>query len=273
MAKFVYYWKTPDNVRHTGEIDARDRDEAFALLRGKGIRAIKVEPKGWIEGRGMGVRKRVVVGLVILTAIIAGVCAYFFGSVGSRESNSGTTGEDDRTIVKYTEATLLERQEIPGNRTRITHVPTNLFSFAAERFLARYAEPGRPLPEKTGPVPADEDFLACLKSPIMIASNDFTEYVDLKRIVTGMKRELRYYLNGGGTVSGYIEELQKRQTMEIAQRAKAAKRLEELMSNQKEAYAFWLRANAMLESMGIYPLPPTPSIRMYQQMHPFEEGL
>ena len=273
MAKFVYYWKTPDNVRHAGEIDARDRDQVFALLRAQGIRAIKVEPKGWIEGRGMGVRKRVVVALVVMTAVAVGLCVYFLGIAGRPKVEATDGGADGtKSSVTKREATLLERQEIPGDRSRVTNAPTNLFSFAAERFLARYAEPGRPVQNASEPVPPTEDFLACLKSPIMTASNDFTEHVDLKRIVTGMKRELRNYLAGGGTVEGYIQELQKRQELEALQRAKAEKRLGELMTNHKEAYAYWLRANAMLESMGIYPLPITPALRAYQQMHALDEA-
>lgn len=66
MAKFVYYWKGSDNVRHEGEIDAANRDAAFAALRAQGIHAIKVEPKGWESGTGRTVG---------LKRWIAGICA------------------------------------------------------------------------------------------------------------------------------------------------------------------------------------------------------
>ena len=40
--RFTYYYKTSDNVRHEAEISAPSRDEAFAALRDRGIRPIKV---------------------------------------------------------------------------------------------------------------------------------------------------------------------------------------------------------------------------------------
>ena len=91
-----------------------------------------------------------------------------------------------------------------------------------------------------------------MREPIRIASTDFTEVVDLKRIVAGMKREMRAYLAGGGTAEQYIAELEKRQ------------RLEGMLSKPKEAYAYWLKANASLKSMGIYELPLPPSLHGYQ---------
>ena len=30
---FTYYWKTSNNDRHTGEIEAPDREAAFSMLR------------------------------------------------------------------------------------------------------------------------------------------------------------------------------------------------------------------------------------------------
>ena len=80
MARFVYYWKSADNARHEGEIEASSRDEAFALLRGRGIRAIKVEPKGWETGEGYGgVRKRAVAALVVLAAAAAAAVTLWLG--------------------------------------------------------------------------------------------------------------------------------------------------------------------------------------------------
>ena len=88
--------------------------------------------------------------------------------------------------------------------------------------------------------------------------------VDLKRIVAGMKREMRAYLAGGGTVDGYLAELEKRQRLEVSYRERAEQRLAELLKDQKAAYAYWLKANAQLQSMGIYPLPLPDALRMYQ---------
>ena len=123
--------------------------------------------------------------------------------------------------------------------------------------------------------------MACLKEPVRVASTDFTEVVDLKRIVAGMKREMRAYLAGGGKVEGYLAELETRQKLEISYRERAERKLSELLAqastplppprnspiiqhpNLSAAYAYWLKANAQLKSMGIYELPLPDALRTY----------
>lgn len=285
MAKFVYYWKTPDNARHEGEIDAPDREVAFARLRERGIRAIKVEPKGWETGHGYrGVRKRAVAACLIAAVAVTGVVAFWGGTRSAAPGEGVVVIDTPQGPVTSQVAQPLARQQIPGDRFRLTHLPTNLFNSAAEMMLARYAEPGRPF----GDVPfvATNEFAAALKEPIRIASNEFTEYVDLKRIVTGMKREMKAYLAGGGTVEQYLAELTKRQRLEIAYREKAERRLEELLPAKpaaktggasssdalSAAYAYWLKANAQLKSMGIYELPLPDELRTYQQTVDLDAG-
>jgi hypothetical protein len=95
--------------------------------------------------------------------------------------------------------------------------------------------------------------------------------VDLKRIVTGMKREMRAYIAGGGTVEQYLSELVKRQKLEISYRENAEKKLSGMLSKPKEAYAYWLKANASLKSMGIYELPLPDSLQSYQASLGFDE--
>ena len=110
----------------------------------------------------------------------------------------------------------------------------------------------------------EDAWRSCLREPIRVASTDFTEVVDLKRIVTGMKREMRAYLTGGGTAEQYLAELEKRQRLEISYRENAERRLSEMLSKPKAAYAYWLKANAQLQAMGIYPLALPDSLRSYQ---------
>jgi hypothetical protein len=154
------------------------------------------------------------------------------------------------------------------------------FTSPAERLLARFAEPGRTVPADAAANPGDDEFREALRRPVRIASTDFTEVVDLKRIVAGMKREMAAYLAGGGTVEQYLLELVKRQRLEISYRDNAEKRLAEMLApggdaadasaNQprsgakKAAYAYWLKANASLKSMGIYELPLPDALHGYQ---------
>ena len=118
-----------------------------------------------------------------------------------------------------------------------------------------------------------------------MASSELTEHIDLKRIVSGMKREMRAYLAGGGTVDGYLAELEKRQKLEVSYRERAEQKLNELLSaangqdarspsgrdSLKAAYAYWLKANAQLQAMGIYPLALPDTLRSYQMSLDIEE--
>lgn len=268
---FTYYYKTSDGLRHEAEIGAPSRDEAFAALRERGIRPIKLVAKDGSTANGevRGMRKRAVAAIVVAVALAAGAVAFLLGRRAPQPAPVVVTPQGP---VTFTAASPLARQRIPGDRLRIENLPTNLFAFASEACLAGYAEPGRPLPDLAS---LDEaDVRAALAKPVMISSRDFTEHVDLKRIVAGMKRELNAYLAGGGTVDGYAAELVKRQKMEIAYREKAAARLQELLAAPGEtprsagtsaaAYAYWLKANASLQAMGIYPLELPEALRAYQ---------
>ncbi len=285
MALFVYYWKTAKNERHEGEIEAENREVAFAKLRERGIRAIKVEPKGWESGKGYkGVKKRVVLGIAVGVAMITGGIAFFAGRVSDP---TGILVDTTQGTVSISFASPLARQQIPGDRGRLNNLPTNLFAHASEFMLAKFAEPGRNVDFERLVFPSDEDFKAALKKRIRIASNEFTEYVDLKRIVCGMKRELSAYIAAGGTVDQYKIELVKRQKQEVAYRQKAQNNLNELITKRnnanlkpgpgyqerlaqhhqncaKAAYEYWLKANAQLDSMGIWELPLPDELKSYQ---------
>ena len=130
--------------------------------------------------------------------------------------------------------------------------------------------------------PSSTEFETALREPIRIASTDFTEVVDIKRIVTGMKREMNAYLAGGGTVEGYLAELEKRQKLEVSYRERAEQKLNDMLNEKdtrspsgrdslKAAYAYWLKANAQLQAMGIYPLALPDALRSYQMTLDIEE--
>ena len=367
--KFTYTYRSSDGERHTAEIEAESRDAAFAKIRTElGIRPIKVVVAGedgsgksaaspnssartQLSGAGGSRSRATVWGAAILAAIllvVGGGVAWWMRSP-NREAQTAngelTTANADQPITVSTPqgpvtlrvATPLPRQTIPGDRRKIEEAVAQerdppVFRFAAERWLARFAEPGRQPPvtletppaalaptEATGvslprksatprgsgalaasssvapprgsgalaashatrPPPAD--FEACLREPIRIASTDFTEVVDLKRIVTGMKREMRAYLAGGGTVEGYLAELEKRQKLEVSYRERAEQKLNDMLNGQdvrspsgrnsiKAAYAYWLKANAQLQAMGISPPLTLPdALRSYQMSLDIDE--
>ena len=252
-------------------MDAPSREDVFEQLRAKGIKAIKVVAADGSKANGeiRGVRKRVVTGVAVGVALVAGAGAFLIGRGGSSSRPHPQTNE---TIVVATHiAQPLARQMIPGDRQRLTQAVAALTN-AAERALATFAEPGRPLVQTNGTSPTEAEFQAILAIPLRIAEDEFTESIDLKRIVAGIKREMRDYLAGGGTVEDYLAECAKRQKQEIAYRTRADERLYKLLGGpEKESYEYWLKANAQLQAMGIYPLPLPDKLRKYQLSLDIEE--
>ena len=291
--RFTYTYRSSDGQRRTAEIKAESRDTAFERVRAElGIKPIKVVAA--VDGGGRGAtalpdgrdkRDHWIWGAAILAAAILtiGVGAWWWlTGRAARPEAAPYQVMTPQGAVTVSVATPLPRQLIPGDRKRIEAGRDTIFTNAAERLLAHFAEPGRTVAASEGAKPTDAEFAACLREPIRIASTDFTEVVDLKRIVTGMKREMRAYIAGGGTVEGYLAELEKRQRLEISYRENAERRLTEMLNGQdasapsgrdslKAAYAYWLKANAQLQAMGIYPLALPDALRSYQMSLDIEE--
>ncbi|MBQ6010558.1 MAG: hypothetical protein IJL17_18655 [Kiritimatiellae bacterium] len=291
---FTYTYRSSDGQRRTAEIEAESRDAAFERVRAElGIKPIKVvaavESGGALGERalpnGRDKRDRWIWGAAILAAAILAASVGAWWLLTGRAARPEAAPYQVMTpqgAVTVSVATPLPRQTIPGDRRRIEVGRDTIFTNTAERLLARFAEPGRTVAASEGAKPTDAEFAACLREPIRIASTDFTEVVDLKRIVSGMKREMRAYIAGGGTVEQYLAELEKRQRLEISYRENAEKRLAEMLNGQdarspggrdslKAAYAYWLKANAQLQAMGIYPLALPDALRSYQMSLDIEE--
>ena len=320
--KFTYTYRSSDGERHSAEIEAESRDAAFARLRTElGIKPIKVVAA--VEGEsgagrsanvsaaprgGVWRRSALVAAVVLFAAVLSGVVWWMRRpnrELPAANSDQPITVSTPQGPVTLRVAEALPRQTIPGNRQRIEDGRNSIFTNAAERLLARFAEPGRSVAAPEGEKPTEADFAACLREPIRLASNELTEHIDLKRIVTGMKREMQAYLAGGGTVEGYLVELEKRQRLEVSYRERAEQKLNELLSAANEqairstgddlngqtirpigndgrdkrdpsgglkaAYAYWLKANAQLQAMGIYPLALPDALRTYQMSLDIDE--
>ena len=325
--KFTYAYKTSDGVRHEDSIEASSREEVFSTLRAKGIRPIKVVAADGSKANGESVGSRIprdrdasvgrsprdrrplplavtiailiLIGLVGLALYPPRLRAFLFSatppSASTPTNQTQSTKPAPAAQIVYRNAKPLARQMINGDRARI-EAAASAFTNAAERFMAAFAEPGRPIAASLAALrPADAEFLAALRTPIHIAETDFTEAVDLKRIVAKIKSDLRVYLSEGGTIDDYLAELVKRQKLEIAHREKAEKHLARLCAatkgakatdasnadagvstsiataqstkkkiNKAAAYDYWLKANAQLQAMGIYPLPIPDVLRDYE---------
>ena len=269
--KYTYAYKTSDGTRHEDSMNASSREEVFAELRKHGIKAIKVVAADGSKANGevRGVRRRVVLAIVCFAAIVTGGIVYI--ATSSKAGSIATKAHIDAPNSRMRNATPLPRQMIPGDRGRIAEAAASLKS-APERLLAAFVEPGRSLTALDGKTPTEAEFAAILREPLKIADDEFTESVDLKRIVTRIKADLRRFLAAGGTADEFIAELIKRQKLEIAYREKAEARLNEMLKGDTaKAYDFFLKANAQLQSMGIYPLPLPDTLRSYQNTLDFDE--
>ena len=274
---FTYTYRSSDGVRHSDTIDAESRDVVFSTLRERGIKPIKVAAADGSKANGevrvrTGVPKRVVAGICVALLVAVGF-AYWMGSQKG-EAELATVVTPQGTVT-FTVAAPLPRQAIAGDRRRIEKSISETFRFPEEVALAHFAEPGRNFDAKGAVLGTANAWKECLDTPIRIASTDFTEIVDLKRIVTGMKREMRGYLLAGGTAEDYFAELMKRQRLEISYRERAENRLKEILSGLEQnkasdekklaaAYSYWMKSNASLKSMGIYELALPDALREYQ---------
>ena len=266
--KFTYAYKTSDGTRHEESMNASSREEVFIALRAKGIKAIKVVAADGSRANGevRGIRKRVVFVIACVVAALTGAIVYFT----AQRRNLVTPEAHSASAAKLRNATPLPRQMIPGDRGRIAEAAESLTN-VAERVLAAFAEPGRTFVLESK-LPTEAEFAAILREPLKITDDEFTESVDLKRIVTRIKADLRRFLTAGGTADEFVAELIKRQKLEIAYREKAEARLNEMLKGDTgKAYDFFLKANAQLQSMGIYPLPLPDSLRSYQNALDFDE--
>lgn len=249
-------------------MDAESRDEVFTKLRSQNIRPIKVVALDGSKANGEPPvrplwRKAAVWSAVVLLAATGGVAAFLAGR-GTKQDHPGESGNGGAEVLL---ATPLARQTIPGNRMRILDAMSGAFDTTTEKALAQFAEPGREfsMPDAH---PDPSDMKTALSTPLKFSAKELSESIDLKRIVTGMKRELANYIALGGTWDGYLEELVKRQKLEISYRQNAHLKihtaLDGIHPDKAKAYDYWLKANAQLQSMGIYPIPLPDALRDYQ---------
>jgi len=267
-------------MRHEESINASSREEVFSLLRSKGIKAIKVVAADGSKANGevRGVRRQTVVVSVIFAILITGFGAYILGPSNSTSAAIASVPSVAPEAILHV-AKPLTRQMINGDRQRIEDA-VNSLSNTVDRLLAAFAEPGRPIAEAPILRPSPADVEVCLATPLRYSDNEFTESVDLKRIVAKIKSELKNYIAEGGSVEEYINELVKRQKLELSYREKAERTLSRMLksspsmksnTDKQLVYDFWLKANAQLQSMGIYPIPLPSQLRGYQATLDFDD--
>ena len=243
--KYTYAYKTSDGVRHEDSMNASSRDEVFAALRAKGIKAIKVVAADGSKANGEvhGVRKRVVAVLIAIVALGVGVCAYLGGALTGGSPVSGTAFQTDQS-----------RRQIIGDAAIIEKGIRNgwsdVFALEGERFLASFAIPGVKAGQRNT---SEKEFAAALENKCVVANSDSLEARQIKAMVEGMKNEARRYITAGGTIVGYGKRLTERQDVEIAVYNRVKADIEKARAAMPESafMTYWEKRNDELRNLGI----------------------
>ena len=245
--KYTYAYKTSDGVRHEATMKAASRDEVFAALRKRGIKAIKVVAADGSKANGEihGVRKRVVVALVAFVAVGVGVVAYFSGTRSSGELGGSVAtafapGQDRRQVIG--DAAIIEKA--------IRNGWSDVFELEGERFFASFAIPGVKAGQRNT---SEKEFTAALENKCVVADSDSLEARQIKAMVEGMKNEARRYLAAGGTIVEYGKRLTERQDAEIAVFNRVKADIEKARKTMPESafMTYWEKRNDELRNLGI----------------------
>lgn len=263
--KYTYAYKTSDGIRHEDSMNAASREEVFAELRKRGIKAIKVVAADGSKANGevRGVRKRAVAALVALAAVCAGAIAYFGGTRTAAVVAANSAMSSPRHQIYGDPAIMepIERGDFGGILPR-----------EGDRLLAIFAQPGKLMcakganPRRLEGIGNREEgkernmaqvFEAYAKNElaadkdIQIAADDSREVRELKQIVNGMREEMRGYLaNGNGTPRSYWRRLNERTAQEIQIYERTRRELEK--ENRPEV---WEQKNESLRILGLRTIP------------------
>lgn len=217
--KFAYTYKQSDGVRREGVEFAQSKEEVFERLRERGIKAIKVEPTGWLYVHRAVVRGVVLVVLLSVIGILSATLLVDRRSEGKATQNGRDEGAQvakrvDPRIVKPRPRKQIEGfEEIDLNR---------VFAHPSERYLARFAQPGVRY-SRGGRVDVvamlEDDLSDALEDDILVGTNDTVAVIETKRVVAGLKEEVAMLVAAGKGVREIRKWLEGRQRMEIEYRA------------------------------------------------------
>lgn len=255
--KFIYTYRTSDNVLHEGVVKAATKDAAYALLKGKGIKPGQMKEAPGFFNKLFGKHKRwmAIIGLVIVVAALLFIV--------SKKEAAITQLVTETIELQSSSDGPLDRRQLLGDEKIIARcIETEwsiVFPRKCDRFLAKFAQPGHSVqhirPEELREIAADIE--ANLKDPIEVADTDLDEYKQIKRIVSGMREELITFLKDGGTVLEYIECLVQRQSYEISLRNKAKAQLlnSYRLKSADEYMTEWKKVNLELRAIGLALIP------------------
>jgi len=240
--KYQYFYQTKANENRSGWIKARDRENAYTLLRKQGIRPYRIvgdDPLNW---------RPWAIGAVIaaLAAALAVATVAFVRAKDDRAPSPRAQLYGDASVIAA--GVYSEWRDVLAS--------------PLDRFLAAYAQPGS---NALAPLlTADEisSFPAELEKDVEYADGEPMEVRQLKNIISGLRREMRDHLAAGGSVGAYMDFLEERQQEEREFRDRASESLQRVP--ESHLYNAWLGVNARLRERGISPLPMPPQLSASQ---------
>ena len=245
--KYTYAYKTPDGTRHEASIEASSRDVAFAALRERGIRPIKVVAADGSKANGapVGVRRRVVVASILMAVIAAAGATAALLRIVRPQPGIEMFQADETRRYPLGDAAIIEKGILTGW--------SDVFEHEGERFLASFAVPGVKAAQRNTTVAEIE---AALRRKIEPSPEDGLEVRQIKAMVEGMKQEARAYIAAGGTIVKYGIRLTERQDAEIAAYERTRVDLERAKETMRgnALINYWESQNDKLRNLGIRPL-------------------
>ena len=258
--KYTYAYKTSDGVRHEDSMDASSREEVFTVLRGRGIRPIKVVAADGSKANGEreeGERKREkarrgvrLASLVLVVTLVLAVLSLY---LKAPEGQADPPASSPRHQIYGDPATMeaFERGDFGAALPR-----------EGDRMLAVFAQPGR-LMCRDGFNPqwlsaAQTEALSKYAGGELAPGRDLPtdaasprEERELRQIVNGMRQEMREYLaNGNGTPRSYWRRLNERTGEEMQIYERTRRELEKETSPRVRE-----EKNAALRRLGLRTIP------------------
>lgn len=240
MRTYTYTYQDAQGLRHEGEVRAADKDSAYAELRAKGIRPMKVVEKiAPVVKKGIrGLRKRDIVAIVVTGVVVAIAASVYCFGLGRK---SGAAENQAREEIDL------------GAPRHIVAMPSEdtlneIFPNDSLRLLAKYAVPGASVEVEDAELIESEVF-----APIAVSESDTQDVSELKQIVIGMQQDARRYSATPDGMARYLDFLKERQAMERLRFADTLRRVAQKEITSDEG-------NAILRGMGLQNEVKIPAI-------------
>lgn len=233
--KFLYAYKTKDNVRHEGVVSAASKDAAYATLKGRGIKPIRVDEAPGILNKVFGRGKRwLAIGVLSVVAVLSLVYA-------SRAKRGAIPANCEDRAQLYGDPAVVQSASERGWQAT--------FQDVGEAWLARHAVPGQKCDCELRAIEMDSIARALMARraiDVEVKPDDLAEIAKMKRMVNGMKHELDAYVKDGGFVKKYMSRVDIRQKAEAGILESARRELRRVDDPD-----VWKRRNAELRAMGL----------------------